>query len=392
MGYNKTNRNIRLLYLHNFLEDFRPYNAIAVLYFAAITGSLTLGMTVFSIVMVSSAVFEIPTGVISDLVGRRRTFILGSLMSVIAVILYALSNSFWLLACGAAFQGASRAFFSGNNEALLHETLALQKREHEFPELLGKTRSMYQLAEAIAALIGGILAIWSLRLAVWVSVGPQIVCLLVSFFFVEPKVVERVTTNIFTHMRDAFRQFASNARLRLVSLSSIVQFGVGESMFYIEPAFVAALWPAWGIGIYRMLDHSLGWMSYWFAGRFIKKHSPLPSLLAATCYISVLGLVAFGFPTVISPVLLAATSIVYGVIIVSQNTLLQREFSDRQRATLGSINSLLGSICFGGFSILLGFLADVWSPAKALLFSQIVLLSVLFLYRSLFAKRLNSPS
>ena len=380
-------RNIRLLYLHNFLEDFRPYNAIAVLYFAAITGSLTLGMTVFSIVMISSAVFEVPTGVISDLVGRRRTFILGSLMSVVAVTLYALSHSFWLLACGAIFQGASRAFFSGNNEALLHETLAQEKREHEFPELLGKTRSMYQLAEAIAALIGGLLAIWSLRLAVWTSIFPQILCLVVSFFFVEPKIVEHVTTNVFSHMRDALKQFVSNARLRLVSFSSIIQFGVGESMFYIEPAFVAALWPAWGIGIYRMLDHTLGWISYWFSGRFIKKYSPLPSLLAATCYIGVLGLVAFGIPSILSPIFLAATSIVYGIIIVSQNTLLQREFTDNQRATLGSINSLFGSICFGLFSILLGYLADILTPAKALLFAQIVMLSVLFLYRSLFAKR-----
>jgi hypothetical protein len=38
-------------------------------------------------------------------------------------------------------EGVSTAFFSGNNDALLYDTLAVQKKEHEYSEHLGKINS-----------------------------------------------------------------------------------------------------------------------------------------------------------------------------------------------------------------------------------------------------------
>ena len=43
-------RNIRILYIHNFLVDFRIQDAFRPIYFAQITGSYTLAMAVFSVV------------------------------------------------------------------------------------------------------------------------------------------------------------------------------------------------------------------------------------------------------------------------------------------------------------------------------------------------------
>jgi MFS family permease len=72
-------KNLRLLTYFNFFLDFRPYTVVAILYFQQITGSFALGMLIPSIVMISSAAFEIPTGVLSDKIGRKKTMMLGSI-------------------------------------------------------------------------------------------------------------------------------------------------------------------------------------------------------------------------------------------------------------------------------------------------------------------------
>lgn len=63
-------KNIKFLTWFNFFTDFKLYSPVAILYFAQVTGSFALGMSIFSIAYVSAAFFEIPTGIYSDLIGR----------------------------------------------------------------------------------------------------------------------------------------------------------------------------------------------------------------------------------------------------------------------------------------------------------------------------------
>lgn len=93
--------NIRLLGWHNFLTDFRLYGPFIVIYFAEVSGSWTLAMMALSIMMVTSAALEIPTGILSDRIGRKKTLAAGSLFSALAVATYAIAPSFALLALGA---------------------------------------------------------------------------------------------------------------------------------------------------------------------------------------------------------------------------------------------------------------------------------------------------
>ena len=62
---------IRLLALFNFFDAFRFSGAILVIYFARVSGSYALGMSVFSINSISQLVFDVPTGLISDALGRK---------------------------------------------------------------------------------------------------------------------------------------------------------------------------------------------------------------------------------------------------------------------------------------------------------------------------------
>jgi len=67
--------------------------------------------------------------------------------------------------------------------------------------------------------------------------------------------------------------------------------------------------------------------------------------------------------------------------------MLQKEFTQKERATLSSLSSLFGSIAFGAFVILLGWVSDQVGPAKTLIGAHIFILSILYFYKKIFSEK-----
>lgn len=377
-------RNIRLISWLNFCTDFIFFAPVAILYFAHVTGSYALGMSIFSVAYVSSAIFEVPTGIVSDLVGRKKTTLLGALCAVLCVIFYALGGSYWVLMLGSLFQGLSRAFYSGNNDALLHDTLREIGKENEYHTYLGKTGSMFQFALAVAAVLGGFMAARSYSLVMWASVVPQIGALLISINLVEPKKINTESANVLSHLFASLKYFQQSRKLRLLSIVSALRFGLGESGYLLRSAFVAGIWPLWAIGVASSLANIGAALSYYFSGRFIDKFKPFHILNFEIISNRMVNFIALLFPTIVSPALLTASSLTFGVGSVALGSLLQKEFSQKQRATMGSINSLFGNILFGVCSVLVGVLADRTDARTALIVINVLLFAPLFFYRKIF--------
>src|ERR1700733_4676813 len=125
-------RNIRILYIYNILTELRFQDTFRAIYFAQITGSYTLAMAVFSAQWITSALADIPTGVLSDKMGRKFTIILASLCSTIGIAAWAFSAHSTGLFVGSIFCGLSECLFNGNNNALLYESLKSNGQERRF--------------------------------------------------------------------------------------------------------------------------------------------------------------------------------------------------------------------------------------------------------------------
>jgi len=190
-----------------------------------VTGSYALGASIFSITMLSSALLEIPTGIFSDLIGRKKTLVFGALSTLMSVFFYAVGGYYWILAIGAMLEGLARAFYSGNNQSLLHDTLKESNNEKEYAEFYGKTSSAEQIGLAITAIAGGVIAHWSFAWVMWLSVIPAIVGVIVSFRIIEPKIFKSSDGNIYSHLSEAIKGFKVNKKLRMLSLSSIIGYG-----------------------------------------------------------------------------------------------------------------------------------------------------------------------
>lgn len=377
-------RNIRLLSWFNFFSDFVFFAPVAIIYFANVSGTYALGMSVFSVAYLSSAIFEVPTGIISDMVGRKKTMVLGAVASVLCVILYALAHSYWALILGSVFQGISRAFYSGNNDALLHDSLKESGKEEEYHTYLGKTSGMFQIALAVATAIGGVMAAVSFPLVMWASVIPQIAALIIALQITEPLVMTEKATNIFSHLRESLAQFRKNYKLQLLTFSSILRFGIGESTFFLRSVFINSLWPLWAVGLSYTLSHIGGALGFHFSGKIINRFGHLTVLKFEIIFNRAVNLIALIFPTVMSPALMTSSSLTYGAGSVAINSLLQKEFTQTQRATMSSLASLGGSIIFGIFSVALGAIADKFDARTAMILSHVLLLLPLIFYRMIF--------
>ena len=166
-------KNIKLLAWFNFSYSFNLYYGIAIIYFVQVTHSFVLGISILSIIQVADALFEIPTGMYSDRIGRKICIIIGSIAQVFAVVFYALGHYYVILAIGAVLEGLAAALYSGNNDALLYETLTATGDEQNYHEHYGKVTSMLSFAAAVSVVLGAIIAYWSFPLALWLSVIRQ---------------------------------------------------------------------------------------------------------------------------------------------------------------------------------------------------------------------------
>lgn len=379
-------KNIKLLTWFNFFTDFKLYAPIAIIYFAEVSHSYALGASIFSIAYIASAIFEVPTGIYSDIIGRKKTIILGAVFAVLFTVFYAIAGNYWFLVVGAIFEGLSRAFYSGNNNALLHNMLSEEGVEHEFHTYSGKLGSMFQIALGISAVLGALIANWSFVLVMWISVIPQIVCLLISFQIVNTKKTGEKTQNIINLLKDSIRGFKENYDLRLLSISNILSYGMGEGTYQFQAAFYNTVWPIWAVGVAKMLSNASAAASFYFSGKIIDKLGAIKILIIDDIYSKISNIIALLFPTFISPLLMSSSGLFFGVSTTAELSLLQKEFSEKQRATMSSLNSLAGSLFFGIFIYFIGVFADKFGPAKSLLFVQILSIGVVFLHWKLYTR------
>lgn len=376
------NKNIKLLTWFNFCLDFRLYDAVAIIYFAQVTGSYALGLTIFSIGSISAALFEVPTGVFSDLIGRKMTLLMGAVASTLAVGLYAVGGSFWVLALGSLFNGLSFALFSGNNNAFIFDTLKETGKEQEYAKVYGQTGSMFQFALAASALVGSfVLGVESFKWVLWLSVIPQVIGMVLVSLMTEPKKhYKNIDTNIFSHVKESFKLIKDNFKLRMLSFAQILDYGLGEALHQFSPAFIATLWPVWAIGLARVLNHLCAAIGMRVAGGLIKKYGEIKLLISSYTPSWVIGVLAIAFPTVASPLIGSVLSLPFGFANVARNGLLQQEFTDKQRATIASLNSLAGSLLFALLAVVFGIYADKYGPRIALLTGQIISIISLYFY------------
>lgn len=147
---------IRKLYLVTTIGYFEIAGAswVALL---ALRGFSILEIGILeSIFHIVSSCFEIPSGVVADVFGRKRTMVLARVVSLISSLLMILSFNFWTVAFAIGFSAISYNLESGTREALAYDSLKSVGQEKQYNDFASKEMMLYRITTSTATLCAGI--------------------------------------------------------------------------------------------------------------------------------------------------------------------------------------------------------------------------------------------
>ena len=351
-------------------------------------------------------IFEVPTGVVADTWGRRTSYLLGTLTLAASTFLYwglwLTSAAFWAWAVVSMLLGLGFTFFSGAVEAWLVDAPSPRRVRRELELVFGRGQMVAGAAMLGGSVAGGVIAqATSLGVPFLVRGG-----VLLTMFVVAWKLMHDLGStpepaahplhamrNIFTSSLD---YGLKNRPVRWVMLAAPFSTGVGIYVFYALQPYLLELYgneqaySIAGLAAAAVAGAQIvgGWGAPHVRRLFGKRTTALILAGLADALVLVLLGVAEAFWLGLTLVVL------WGLLSAAQMPIRQAYLNgmipSRQRATVLSFDSLMGSS--GGVVIqpVLGRVADVYSYAASFVVSGVIqLVSVPFLVAS---RRERSPA
>lgn len=129
----------------------QPYIFI---YFRDLGFSFTQIASFTSAMMISLFIFEVPTGVVADLFGRKKSVFIGLIISGVSPILISLTDSYAVILFCYILIGLGITFISGAEDALIVDNLKSHNRNDLIKEYYVKMSSFMGLGTVTAFLLG----------------------------------------------------------------------------------------------------------------------------------------------------------------------------------------------------------------------------------------------
>ncbi len=149
---------------YGFLKNLRFFEPFFIIYFMSKGISfLEIGI-LYAVREIAINIFEIPSGIIADALGRRKTLASSFLIYIIAFITFYIYSSFLLFVFAMLFYALGDAIRSGINKAMIVDYLKRTNQISNKVEYYGHTRSWSQFGSAISSLAGGVLLFFNKNL------------------------------------------------------------------------------------------------------------------------------------------------------------------------------------------------------------------------------------
>ena len=326
-----------------------------------------------SIYSVTIALIEIPSGYLADVLGRKNSLIIGTFFSFLGILTYSLSYGFDGFLLAALCLGLGQSFVSGSDTALMYDSLVELDRRDDFIRIEGRSVSMGNFAEAVAFIVGGLLAEISLRTPFYYQVFIALVGFLVAVSLKEPKV---------PRLQDGRSKPWKNMK-KIIHYATVENTMLRAYILYSAIFGAATLVMAWFTQPYFQ---SLGIDVFYFGliGAGLNLAVALPSFYAhiierntdtKTLLILILLLI-FGCYFVVGTLNslwgLLALLLFYltrGVLTPVLRDYINRHTPSEMRATVMSIRSFIIRVLFASSSPFFGYVADIYSLQFALYLS-----------------------
>lgn len=172
---------------------------------------------------------EVPTGVLADTIGKRKTLMLAFLFSGISGIVFGFTTDFPMLVLSVILVSIGAACYSGTLESLQYDSLKDLGKEKKFDKVNANTNTFSLAASAICGVMGGFLYSYIPGLP-FILVGVfQLIGFFVVFLLKEPS-HDTNTFMLSKFIKNQLQGFRELSRTKTIRSQTLLLVGTGLFM------------------------------------------------------------------------------------------------------------------------------------------------------------------
>jgi len=337
--------------------------------------------------------FEIPTGIVADTLGRKVSFLMGTFTLLFSTLIYYYlwqhHIGFWPWALVSVLLGLGFTFFSGAVEAWLVDALGYTGFKGALEDVFAKGQIASGAAMLFGATMGGYIA---QRTNLGVPYIFRCGFLILSFVFAfwtmkdlgfKPRKLGNIPKEIKAILKKSLEVGFHKKHVRWMILASPFVSGTGVYAFYAAQPFLLELYGETSAYLIAGIAASLVAGSQILGGLMVpsirKKFKKRTTAILLLMGLSAVVLMAIGLADQFWWVLglLALWGLIGAAAHPIRQAYLNKCLPSQQRATLLSFDGLVGSTGGVVFQPLLGRSADLWGYGFSFLLSGLVQIAAL---------------
>lgn len=314
-----------------------------------------------AIFTLTAVIFEIPTGVLADRIGRKKTLTLGALTMVAACVFFLLGGrfeSFLHFGLANVFAALSMTFISGKDSAYLYDLMGAQDALSRYPRVEGTSTACKLLGNVLGYIAGSLLARYSIEMTFGLTALLALTASIVAATLPEPPMSRK--QEIERHMGESIRIVRTSRIIMGVMCFSLFLFPLLRVGIFLDPihANLHGI-PVAFLGYAFAAKDLMSAVSSFNAGRLIRWMGRGPILFVLP-FVSALAFLLQGvvhgawcYAVYLLPALALGLFSPIIRIIINENV----EKSER-RATVLSIEGMFRRLGYVFFSPIIGWLVD----------------------------------
>jgi MFS family permease len=367
-------RNLTALYLVKIAKWMNLIMPLIVLFYMSNKLTMKDIFLLQSIYSLTLMTLEIPTGYFADRAGRKTSILIGAALGFSGYLIYSFSFGFWQFVVAEVILGVSQSLVSGADSAMLYDTLAVGKQSDKYTQLEGRVTSIGNFGEAFAGIIGGILAVSSLRTPFYVQTCVALIAVPAAIMLVEPPIKTIQIKPGLNEIRSIiFNVLHGNVKLKWNTFFSAITGAATLTMaWFAQPYFAQIKIPISFYGVlWAVLNLSVG-IAAVYAWKFEKKIGAIKTVILFTSAIFSSYLLLPFMPGISGLGILLVFYLARGVATPTLRNYINIVTTSEVRATVLSVRNFLIRLIFAVTGPLWGWITDKYSLQSAIISAGII--------------------
>ena len=368
------NRNLTALYLVKIAKWMNLIMPVIVLFYKSnglTMRDIFLLQSVYSLTLMT---LEIPTGYFADRVGRKTSILFGAILGFTGYLAYSFSYGFWAFVLAEVILGVSQSLVSGADSAMLYDTLAASQQKNRYTQLEGRVTSIGNFGEAFAGIIGGLLAVSSLRTPFYVQTCVAMIAIPAALMLVEPPVHTIKIKPGLSHIKSViYSVLHGNLKLKWNTFFSAITGAATLTMaWFAQPYFGQLSIPVSMYGVlWAVLNLSVG-LAAVYAWRFEKKFGAARTVIIFTIAIFSSYILLPLMPGYTGLGILLVFYLARGLATPTLRNYINIITTSEMRATVLSVRNFLIRLIFAITGPLWGWITDKYSLKSAIISAGLI--------------------